>query len=76
MNRDDILRDPLRNKGTAFTEKERALLKLHGKLPYHVSTLEEQAQRRYQNFKAQTSGLAKHLFYRLSTIGTRYYSII
>ena len=31
-------------------------------IPYHVSTLEEQIQRRYQNFKAQTTDLAKHLF--------------
>jgi malate dehydrogenase (oxaloacetate-decarboxylating) len=57
-----ILSDPFRNKGTAFTEKERDHFKLHGKLPYHISTLDEQVQRRYANFKAQTSDLAKHLF--------------
>lgn len=57
-----ILSDPFRNKGTAFTEQERDLFKLHGKLPYHVSTLEEQVERRYANFKAQTTDLAKHLF--------------
>ncbi len=57
-----ILSDPFRNKGTAFTDKERDQYKLHGRLPYHVSTLDEQMQRRYSNFKAQTSDLAKHLF--------------
>jgi len=57
-----ILSDPLLNKGTAFTTEERDLLNLNGLLPYHVSTLEEQVQRRYQNFKAQTSDLTRHLF--------------
>src|SRR3569832_427916 len=57
-----ILSDPFRNKGTAFTEQERDLFKLHGRLPYHVSTLAEQVERRYANFKAQTTDLAKHLF--------------
>jgi malate dehydrogenase (oxaloacetate-decarboxylating) len=57
-----ILSDPIRNKGTAFTEEERSRFKLHGRIPYHVSTLDEQVERRYSNFKAQTSDLAKHLF--------------
>lgn len=57
-----ILSDPLLNKGTAFTAEERDQLNLHGLLPYHVSTLEEQVQRRYQNFKAQTTDLTRHLF--------------
>jgi malate dehydrogenase (oxaloacetate-decarboxylating) len=61
-NPEHILSDPLLNKGTAFTSKERDLLKLNGLLPYHISTLEEQVQRRYQNFKAQTTELTKHLF--------------
>ena len=62
MSPDDILRNPLLNKGTAFTDIERDRLKLHGKLPYHVSTIDEQVERRYQNFKAQSSDLSKHLF--------------
>jgi len=64
-----ILSDPLLNKGTAFTKSERDRLKLSGLIPYHVSTLEQQVQRRYQNFKAQTTDLAKHLF--LSSIHNR-----
>ncbi len=57
-----ILSDPLLNKGTAFTHAERDHLNLNGLIPYHVSTLEEQVQRRYQNFKAQTTDLTRHLF--------------
>ncbi len=37
-----LLRDPLLNKGTAFTESERVALGLKGLLPPHVFTLEEQ----------------------------------
>jgi malate dehydrogenase (oxaloacetate-decarboxylating) len=75
---EQILTDPLLNKGTAFTFKERDLLKLNGLLPYNVSTLEEQVQRRYQNFKTQTSDLTKHLY--LSALHNRnevlFYSLV
>ena len=40
-----VLRDPLLNKGTAFTESERDALGLRGLLPAHVLSLEEQAAR-------------------------------
>ncbi len=72
-----ILNDPLHNKGTAFTSEERELLGLHGLLPFHVSTMEEQLERRYQNFKEKPTPLTKYsylsnlqnrneiLFYRL-----------
>jgi malate dehydrogenase (oxaloacetate-decarboxylating) len=59
---ENLLRNPLCNKGTAFTDEERTRYNLHGLIPYHVSTLEEQVQRRYHNFKAQPSDLARHLF--------------
>jgi malate dehydrogenase (oxaloacetate-decarboxylating)(NADP+) len=41
----DVLRDPLLNKGTAFTEMERAALGLRGLLPPHVLSQAEQVQR-------------------------------
>lgn len=62
MNPENILNNPLLNKGTAFTEGERNRHHLHGLLPHHVSTIEEQVQRRYQNFLTQTGDIAKHLF--------------
>lgn len=62
MDRQKVLYDPLRNKGTGFTQKEREALGLEGFLPYHIFTLEEQVRQRYQNFKVQQSDLAKYLF--------------
>jgi malate dehydrogenase (oxaloacetate-decarboxylating) len=42
------LTDPLLNKGSAFTEEERTAFGLHGLLPPHISTLDEQITRRLQ----------------------------
>ena len=41
----DLLRDPLLNRGSAFTEKERDALGLRGLLPPHVHSQAEQALR-------------------------------
>jgi malate dehydrogenase (oxaloacetate-decarboxylating) len=41
-----LLLDPRLNKGTAFTEEERDAFTLHGLLPPHVGTLEDQRERR------------------------------
>lgn len=57
-----ILRDPLTNKGTAFTKEERDLFHLEGRIPYHCLSLEEQVEQQYQNFKAQTSEMNKYRF--------------
>lgn len=62
MNPKDILHDPILNKGTGFTDEERKELQLHGLLPYHVSTIEEQIKRRYVNFLEKTTPLAKFKF--------------
>lgn len=66
---ESILNTPLYNKGSAFTAGERDELKLHGHLPYHVSTIEEQVYRRYQNFISQPNQLSKFLF--LSSLQNR-----
>jgi malate dehydrogenase (oxaloacetate-decarboxylating) len=58
----ELLTTPLYNKGTAFTKEERDSFGLHGLLPFHVSTIEEQVQRRYQNFKEKGSDLSKYSF--------------
>ena len=71
------LEDPLRNKGTAYTEAERSALRLRGLLPSVVETLDAQAARCYQAFREQPTDIARHvnlralqdtnetLFYRL-----------
>ena len=41
----DILKNPLTNKGTAFTLEERARYGLTGRLPVAVETLEQQRAR-------------------------------
>ncbi len=66
---EEILNNPLHNKGTAFTQEERDAFKLHGFLPFHVSTLEEQVQRRYENFKERPDDLSKYIF--LSSLQNR-----
>ncbi|MGW2647514.1 NAD-dependent malic enzyme [Streptomyces sp. NPDC001393] len=57
-----VLVDPLRNRGVAFTPEERDALGLTGRLPSGVLTLERQAQRAYQQMRAQDSDLAKNVY--------------
>ncbi len=59
---EQILNDPLINKGTAFTQPERDALGLNGFLPPRVATLEEQVHRRYENFKAKPDELSRYTF--------------
>ncbi len=42
----ELLLNPGLNKGTAFTEEERDAFHLHGLLPPHIGTLEDQCERR------------------------------
>jgi malate dehydrogenase (oxaloacetate-decarboxylating) len=57
-----VLTDPWLNKGTAFTESERAALGLTGLLPSRVLTLDQQAQRAYQQCSQQASDLDKNVY--------------
>ena len=65
----EILNNPLYNKGTAFTNEERDALGLHGLLPFHTSTIEQQVERRYENFKERKDDLSKYIF--LSSLQNR-----
>jgi len=47
MRGHEILNNPFKNKGTAFTQEERQELGLVGLLPPYVQTLEEQAAQTY-----------------------------
>jgi malate dehydrogenase (oxaloacetate-decarboxylating) len=58
----DVLEDPIRDKGTAFTEAERDALGLTGRLPSAVLTLDQQAQRAYQQMQRQGDDLAKNIY--------------
>ncbi|MCS7217951.1 MAG: NAD-dependent malic enzyme [Thermus sp.] len=59
-----LLRLPLLNKGTAFTEEERRALGLEGLLPPHVNTLEEQKERVYRRYRLIGTPLEKHIYLR------------
>ncbi len=57
----ELLHDPVRNKGTAFTEEERDALGLRGLLPPHVHTMEEQVIRVLENFHREPTNLEKYI---------------
>jgi malate dehydrogenase (oxaloacetate-decarboxylating) len=60
----DLLERPTLNKGTAFTEDERARLGLQGLLPPDVETLDEQVQRAYEAFQQKDTDLERHIYLR------------
>ncbi len=57
-----LLLNPLTNKGTAFTNREREELDLHGLLPPTVFTIKQQLDRTYENFQAKTTNLERYIF--------------
>jgi len=57
-----ILQNPRLNKSTAFTQQERDALGLNGLIPSHVSSVEEQLKRCYQNFNKKRTPLGKYVF--------------
>ncbi len=56
-----VLADPRINKGTAFSDEERAGLGLIGLIPAGHMTLDEQASRIYAQFSRQTTGLGRNV---------------
>jgi malate dehydrogenase (oxaloacetate-decarboxylating)(NADP+) len=56
------LRDPLSNKGTAFTCDERSRLGIEGLLPPRVESIEEQAARVLANLREKASALDKYRY--------------
>lgn len=75
----ELIHDPLLNKGSAFSTKERDELGLHGLLPPQQNTLAQQARRAHNSLLRLTEPLDKyvgfsalqdrneHLFYRILT---------
>ncbi len=60
----ELLDTPLLNKGTAFSQAERAVLDLNGLLPPQVETLSEQVERAYNAFQRKPDDLERHIFLR------------
>jgi len=60
----DLLDCPGLNKGTAFTEEERSTFGLHGLLPPHVESLEEQVVRAYEAYQRKDDDLERHIYLR------------
>ncbi len=56
-----LLRDPLLNKGTAFTEQERDAFGLRGLLPAHVLSMDAQARRVMTNLRKLPNDLEKYV---------------
>ncbi len=57
-----LLHDPIRNKGTAFTEEERDRLGLRGLLPPRVFTQDEQVMRVLDNLNRKSSDLERYIY--------------
>ena len=60
----DLINDPRLNKGTAFTEQERDIFALHGLLPPHIGTLEDQIARRLNALNNQDTPFARYALMR------------
>lgn len=58
----ELMRDPLLNKGTAFTEAEREAYGLRGLLPPRVCDEETQLSRVLKNLHSKASNIEKYIF--------------
>lgn len=73
-----LLAEPLLNKGTAFDENEREAFSLHGLLPPHIGTLDEQVARRMAALRGFANDLERYVFLRglQDTNETLYYAVL
>ena len=60
----NLLNQPFVSKGTAFTERERSEFGLHGLLPPHLETLDEQAARAYEAYCRKDDDMERHIYLR------------
>jgi malate dehydrogenase (oxaloacetate-decarboxylating) len=60
----DLINQPMLNKGTAFSEEERTRFSLHGLLPPHVGSLDEQVTRRMNALRSYPTDFARYAFLR------------
>ncbi|WP_026959758.1 NAD-dependent malic enzyme [Aliagarivorans taiwanensis] len=59
-----LLETPLLNKGSAFSQEERIFFNLEGLLPENIESIEEQAERAYQQYQGFTTDLDRHIYLR------------
>jgi malate dehydrogenase (oxaloacetate-decarboxylating) len=64
MEAQEALTDPLRSKGTAFTQAERREYGLLGLLPHTVTPLEVQVQRSWSEVRRQADDLSRYVYLR------------
>jgi malate dehydrogenase (oxaloacetate-decarboxylating) len=74
----ELLNNPLLNKGTAFSEAERDLFHLHGLLPPHVGTLDQQVTRRLKALRNFETDFGRYAFLRdlQDTNETLFYALL
>jgi malate dehydrogenase (oxaloacetate-decarboxylating) len=74
----DLINQPMLNKGTAFTDEERDIFGLHGLLPPHIGTLENQIERRLRAIEALPAGFEQYAFLRelQDTNETLFYALL
>jgi len=60
----DLINSPRLNKGTAFSAHERDVFDLHGLLPPHVGTLDEQIERRTEALADESTPFTKYSLLR------------
>jgi malate dehydrogenase (oxaloacetate-decarboxylating) len=74
----DLINTPLLNKGTAFTETERDAFRLHGLLPPHIGSLDEQVARRLKVLRAFETDFERYAFLRelQDTNETLFYALL
>jgi malate dehydrogenase (oxaloacetate-decarboxylating) len=74
----DLINSPRLNKGTAFSDHERDLFDLHGLLPPHVGTLDEQIERRTEALADESTPFTKYSLLRdlQDTNETLFYALL
>jgi len=66
-----LLKDPIHNKGTAFTRQERHELGLEGLLPNAIESIDDQLARVRMEYETKRTPLGRHIYLRQLQDGSR-----
>lgn len=74
----DLVNKPMLNKGTAFDERERDIFRLHGLLPPHIGSMDEQVERRLKVMREFSTDFERYAFLRdlQDTNETLFYALL